>query len=314
LCLLAARHDLKCSICDRSGGVPVQCFNPRCVTAYHTSCAYANGWVFKANPRNSKCVSSSSSSSGHTRDGHWECRNQWVAATRCNVLTVLCLCSYQFCCCSSLSAHSSPTVALIVAVLLPFLILPALPPFRRQPHSAPSHCHMRMSERSSIVQRMMMRTQGVKRAIGTSHDRRSRNDQAHNTKSMMRTTVISSMMMMMAMIIWKEESNGHAMPAAVVSARNPGLIAASPLLPLHLNLPLLSVLAISSMCLSTIMLPSSFIFMTHPVLPSSTMPNPQMMLHAHHQPNPPPMVQLMPQRSHSHSHSQHVGAGIGRES
>jgi hypothetical protein len=49
--LYSARGKLNCSLCDRTNGTPVQCFNPRCSTAYHVSCAYASGWQFSEHPK-----------------------------------------------------------------------------------------------------------------------------------------------------------------------------------------------------------------------------------------------------------------------
>ena len=46
-----ARSKMACSLCDRSEGAPIQCFNIRCPTAYHTSCAYASGFEFAENPK-----------------------------------------------------------------------------------------------------------------------------------------------------------------------------------------------------------------------------------------------------------------------
>jgi hypothetical protein len=52
-----ARRKLACALCDRTNGTPVQCFNLRCATAYHVSCAYASGWQFCENPKdpNGQC-------------------------------------------------------------------------------------------------------------------------------------------------------------------------------------------------------------------------------------------------------------------
>jgi hypothetical protein len=46
-----ARHKKACSLCDRTSGVPLECTNVKCATAYHLSCAYASGWQLSKNPR-----------------------------------------------------------------------------------------------------------------------------------------------------------------------------------------------------------------------------------------------------------------------